>query len=239
MGFRIRYWDRWQVDRKEYKEGDQVGRFVYVKEVDPYYDRNGKPYRKALFRCACGNEVELKITRAKQEVQKGCGKCGISKPRRMPYGGAARKSIFASYIRGANDRGLEFSLTFEEFKVLIAMDCYYCGLPPSMEHLVGKNGFNGGCVYSGVDRVDPSVGYTTQNCVPACKYCNRGKWDFTETEYLEHIERVMNYQIRKQHSWWGGVRWAANLLSVIKSTVSVGGLVRALKGLWKPQSQSI
>lgn len=47
-------------------------------------------------------------------------------------------------------------------------------------------------VYSGLDRVDPSQGYTIDNIVPACIICNRAKADMTIEGFYAWINRVFS-----------------------------------------------
>lgn len=53
-------------------------------------------------------------------------------------------------------RGLTFELSFEQFAELVNSKCHYCGKEPR----------------NGVDRVDNTRGYVTDNVVPACLPCN-------------------------------------------------------------------
>jgi len=75
-------------------------------------------------------------------------------------------------------------------------NCYWCGVPPSSTHKdhlrTGK--IMSGLVikYNGVDRVDNSKGYTVENSVPCCKYCNRAKNDMTVTQFMEWNKRIYN-----------------------------------------------
>ena len=54
---------------------------------------------------------------------------------------------------------------------------------------------NGPYVYNGVDRVDNERGYSLENCVPCCKFCNRMKRDLGKKEFLEHIKNIYNEQV--------------------------------------------
>lgn len=44
--------------------------------------------------------------------------------------------------------------------------------------------------YNGLDRVDPSRGYATDNVVPACIVCNRAKADMSREEFHAWVGRV-------------------------------------------------
>ena len=60
--------------------------------------------------------------------------------------------------------------------------CYYCG---SIIETVG------------VDRVDNNKGYTLDNVVPCCSKCNYMKNSNTEKEFLEHVEKIHDFNFSK------------------------------------------
>ena len=57
----------------EYTKGQKVGECWFVEEVPAYIEPNGKPTRKALFKCKCGKEFECKIRHVKDGTTKSCG----------------------------------------------------------------------------------------------------------------------------------------------------------------------
>lgn len=71
-------------------------------------------------------------------------------------------------------RGLINELTLEQFTYLINSDCEYCG---NIGH--------------GIDRVDNSIGYLINNCVPCCTMCNYMKKNYTEEEFIEHCIKIV------------------------------------------------
>lgn len=54
-----------------------------------------------------------------------------------------------------------------------------------MELLIGD-----GILYSGIDRVDSSVGYEIGNIVPACKICNFAKSNLTQDDFKSWAKRI-------------------------------------------------
>jgi len=71
---------------------------------------------------------------------------------------------FATFKRVAKQRGILFDLTFEQYLPLISSPCFYCEnrlAPPSRS--------------IGLDRANNFLGYTIENVVPCCRYCNRLK----------------------------------------------------------------
>lgn len=50
-------------------------------------------------------------------------------------------------------------------------------------------------IYSGIDRVDNSIGYTEGNVVPCCITCNKAKSKQTSEEFLKWVQRVYHHSI--------------------------------------------
>lgn len=50
---------------------------------------------------------------------------------------------------------------------------------------------------NGIDRRDSSLGYTLENCLPACGVCNKAKLDYTEEEFLVWTNRLGSFQQAK------------------------------------------
>jgi hypothetical protein len=95
------------------------------------------------------------------------------------------KYLIYCYYRGAIKRNLCFILSRVEFESLILKNCYYCGDPPSLR-LVNNNPF----ICNGIDRVDNSVGYLIENCVPACKICNVMKSSKNRDDFISHCIKI-------------------------------------------------
>jgi hypothetical protein len=88
-------------------------------------------------------------------------------------------SRFHATRRGAEKRGLEFSLNIEFLKDLMSRPCVY-----------GKNS-TVVATRVGADRVDNTLGYTLSNCVPCCAKHNdiKGRW-LTFREMLFVVDHV-------------------------------------------------
>lgn len=85
---------------------------------------------------------------------------------------------YRSYQTRAKSKNIEFVFSLEEFNKLISQDCYYCG----------QNNANT------LDRINSNLGYTFNNVVPACSYCNLIKFTYS-TEYMyNHIEKMIKYR---------------------------------------------
>ena len=109
---------------------------------------------------------------------------------RKKYNKIYRSKIEGRYkiaIRSATQRKKSFELTFEEFKLLTTPNCFYC------------NGYFGKIVSGiGLDRLDNSKGYSIDNCVSCCKFCNRLRRDIlTPEETLVAIYAIIALQKSK------------------------------------------
>ena len=154
--------------------------------------------------CDCGNAKEVRrVNLVSGHVQScGCLKKERERARgllkRLPENGAGFNSLLNSYKQGAAKRNLVFSLTDAEFKTLTQQDCYHCGKPPSSLRY-GTHKESGAYVYSGVDRLDNTVGYTASNSVSCCSDCNFAKGSKTVEEFYNHAERVYEHRKKQNH----------------------------------------
>ena len=48
---------------------------------------------------------------------------------------------------------------------------------------------------NGVDRINSNIGYTEENTVPCCKYCNTAKNTMTQNEFKMWIKRVYKHYV--------------------------------------------
>lgn len=85
---------------------------------------------------------------------------------------------YKHYITGSLKRGYgDFQINFEEFKALVTSPCHYCKLIKEKEA-------------NGIDRVNNDLGYTKENCVPACWKCNRMKHFYHPEFFLEKCKII-------------------------------------------------
>jgi hypothetical protein len=146
-------------------------------------------------KCDCGNTVVLHSSNVR--VAKGCGCL-----RRKPDGESARRWVLYSYQRDAEKRELCWQLNDAEFLALTQQDCHYCGIKPKQEFQGytkqpdgSRRYYNTGVfVYNGIDRKDNKAGYTTENCVPCCGYCNKLKRHYDYQEFIDWLKRAGRYQ---------------------------------------------
>jgi hypothetical protein len=156
---------------------------------------------------AATREVETLRRKTKEEDTTKCYKCGKSEgfatglngkqtrycdecysklrivecKRSRPVSKQIPETYYEDYKRDATKKGRSFELTLETFCRIIAMPCKYCNVLKETE-------------YNGIDRVDNTKNYTEDNCVAACKMCNRLKSDHTVQEFINHCISIKYYQ---------------------------------------------
>lgn len=137
-----------------------------------------------ICRCDCGETVTTRGVSLRTGNTKSCG-CIRSEVTRaaqlLPPGRAARNRAISNMKGNAKTRGLTWTIDDDVVDRLVAMDCHYCGCPPS-NLVIGWPG-SGDFVYSGIDRVDNRKGYETGNVVPCCALCNSAKNDLSVEEF--------------------------------------------------------
>lgn len=89
---------------------------------------------------------------------------------RLNKGESGLRAVYRSYRANAKRKNVPFCLTVEEFKFLSSGNCYYCDAEPS--NLSKKEAEWSKYRYNGLDRIDPKLGYVTENVIPCCKRDN-------------------------------------------------------------------
>jgi hypothetical protein len=106
--------------------------------------------------------------------------------------GDSVESLYNKYRNESVKRSKDFYLSMSEIKQLVFQKCFYCG--------GGLNSIHGKLLHTGIDRMDNNIGYTKENCVPCCKFCNKMKHILSKDKFLEHIKKVYEHQQQKQQS---------------------------------------
>ncbi len=167
--------------------GRRHGMWLVLSKV---VDRGPKSYW--LCRCDCGAEREVDSWAMRYGKSQSCGCTTPYKVRcalRHPEGQAARNQALCGIKGAARRRGYAWSLTAEQAFALFALDCDYCGAPPSNRAV--SNPKTGSFTYNGIDRVDNDRGYEPSNVVACCKHCNIAKRDRTREEFLAWAARLV------------------------------------------------
>lgn len=177
---------------QHYQIGQQIGNFTITS-----FNNDSANY---VLTCACGNtttgdatHVTRKISNLLSEGFTACMQC--SHKLRTELETRAKqfaviytyKDVYREYVQKAKLRDIPFELSLDEASSLFTENCYYCGNPPQNKR---TRNLGNTVYYQGLDRVDNSIGYTLNNVVPCCRYCNSFKLDRTEEEFLNHVDQI-------------------------------------------------
>lgn len=184
--------------------GDVIGNFTIL-EVIPA-TKPGQHVRGKVKCSVCNGIKEMYSFNIRRRYSCGCSQRNISTwkssgPKnitwRLSYGEAAKNDLYSTYRASANRRGLNFDIDVNFFTENVVKSCSYCGdTLTSIKKSQSKSG--GDFLYTGIDRIDSSKGYTEDNCVPCCKICNIMKWDLDTETFLKHIKKITkNYEGKK------------------------------------------
>jgi hypothetical protein len=94
---------------------------------------------------------------------------------------------FRQYRASSRIKGRVFDLTKKDVRDLCLSPCFYCGNIDERDE--GRP--------NGIDRKDNKEGYTKENSVSACAYCNHMKSDSSEEAFLGHALRIVFYQFSR------------------------------------------
>lgn len=88
-------------------------------------------------------------------------------------------------FRNAKRRGIVWNITYTEVMELVEKPCVYCGLEANEQ------------IINGIDRIDSSIGYSVENCVPCCSDCNYAKNAKSPELFKEYIRRVYSWMTQE------------------------------------------
>lgn len=169
-------------------KGLRFGKLLVLEQVDSIIISGRK---RTAWKCICDCGIEKVI--ASNYLMKGSSRsCGCGEYIRKSkdtieclytYAKDTAKRTKSGKIKNPK----EFSLTLEEFKGLVLLDCHYCGRPPSNQYRQVLKGGDRFLTYSGIDRMDSTQGYIPGNCVPCCFICNTMKNNLSYSDFVEHI----------------------------------------------------
>lgn len=117
----------------------------------------------------------------------------------LPNYESLKNRLYRIYKRNAKNRNLSFELSKDVFNDLIFNhNCYYCNAEPEL--FESDKAYTNGEIppkHHGIDRLDSNKGYTADNCVTCCEYCNRMKLDKSQQEFLKKVTEIYRYRIKK------------------------------------------
>ena len=96
-------------------------------------------------------------------------------------------TLISIYKSNARKRDVPFDLTYIQFETLVDSECYFCG--DTGGNTLRKRGYND-YSYTGIDRIDNSVGYLPSNCISCCSWCNRAKNNGTLANFVDKCKKI-------------------------------------------------
>ena len=186
------------------RTNDKYGRLTVISHA-------GKDHRNKhlwLCLCDCGNEKIVVSDNLSSGKSNSCGclKAEFLARKGNQYGlyhdreVALLKVQYYHLKKRSKLKGFTEVISFDEFCLLSKSPCNYCGLEYSKEiedrlsesknkkrlsdHILKCNG---------IDRVNSSKGYTKDNSVPCCKYCNTAKSTMSDVEFMRWVKKVYEF----------------------------------------------
>ena len=148
--------------------------------------------RKEQIVCPTCNEV--RTTRSHDKKDKRCKPCYSAAQRLAPNTDSTYKVLMASVKSGARKRGIDYSLSFEQFKNIVQRQCFWCNTEPPLKNPKGERMPTMPAPANGIDRLDNSMGYVYNNCVASCQMCNVAKNNHSEEEFLAWVKRLYEFK---------------------------------------------
>lgn len=167
-------------------EGRKFGRLTVISKAAV---RNGRCYW--VCSCSCGQTAEVSSAHLNNGTVKSCGCLRnelVAERSALEPGEALKNRVIESYFNNAKNKGHACNLSKDDFNLLLASKCHYCGESPS--RIKRHNALRGEFAYNGIDRKDNSIGYTTNNVVTCCTQCNFRKSSTNYNEFVSWVAKV-------------------------------------------------
>ena len=150
------------------------------------YDNN-KKYVKWLVECpTCGDQT-WKFSNTFSKLKFGCKGCYDESMKKYD-GSSAITKAYISLTSNAKPRNISVEITKEEFAGIASHECFYCGEAPVEK--TGAKEWSGTAKIHGIDRINNDLGYTLDNSVACCGYCNGMKSDKTLEYFMNKIKSI-------------------------------------------------
>ena len=187
------------------RTGLKYGRLTVVK----HFGKDKRNKHLWLCKCECGNEKVVVSDNLSSGKSNSCGclKAEFLANNGFQFRGIENREdavlkVQYSHLKRRHKK-LDMKnkvIDFKSFKNISKSNCKYCGLEHSKEiedrlseRSDGKKLSDNMIKINGIDRVDSNIGYTIENSVPCCKYCNFAKHTMSEDDFYKWIRRVYEY----------------------------------------------
>ena len=177
--------------------GNRYGRLI-VLSSEQSYKSPPKPGKKQSCRkqwlclCDCGNKIIASGTKLRNGKIYQCASCGYkSRPQSAIKIDPAYRLYQLSILTRVAKTDILLDLPFHIWQKIVSEKCVYCGKKPQLKPYANN------VLANGIDRIDSSKGYTVDNCVSCCSLCNHMKGALSKEDFLNHIERILEYTFTK------------------------------------------
>lgn len=170
-----------------YKIGEQFGKLTVLERMENSGPQKSRSMWK--FKCECG-------------VVPACPDCRrIEVINKSPLSDTLERQMYTQHILSARSRRIKFDIGREEFGIITSLSCFYCHRPPHRKYRgsvsPSERQREGFILVGGIDRVDNSRGYHSDNIVPCCSRCNTMKLNMHVMEFIDHVELIYKAQTGK------------------------------------------
>jgi len=188
----------------KYKVGQVVGSLEILEIKNSRQAPCGQWIKLYSIKCLfCAREKTMSTSTIKHAKSCGCRRYvrthkPVGSGKKSPPGTEVWvNTLISIYKSNARKRNLNFELTYSDFKSLVISSCIFCG--DAGDNILRKKGyaeFN----YCGIDRIKNDIGYTKENCVSCCQFCNEAKNSWSLDTFLNKCEKIAKRRIENGES---------------------------------------
>lgn len=174
------------------KKGDVYGSLTVVSE--PFIKKQGNTSRYFVdVLCICGTKKTFSCSKLRSGDCKQCSNCSFKQRSEKAKTVSQYEQMFRRLVLDRSKKhNIDITLTVNDYAKIISQNCFYCNDAPRLTTRFSMRKYvNTEPVFAnGIDRIDSSLGYTLDNCIPCCTSCNYAKHQLTQQEFFEKISKI-------------------------------------------------
>lgn len=152
----------------------------------PITFNRGKNGIKSTWACLC-DCGKMKNIRSVDLLWGETKSCGCS--RRDKQFDTIVKRLYCAHLNNARKRGIENSLSKEDYLCIGSKECHYCG---GID--IKKNNQTGATIeLNGIDRQNNELFYGLNNSISCCRDCNMMKKDLFYNKFVSKIQKISKH----------------------------------------------